>query len=98
MYQPILKTITTFSGLQDTISEWKSKRLSNEKFKPPHTANNSLSRKLVWMNKSRIILEFQGSCLKQEDKAAYTPKIRIRFMATRFRHWFYFRWLLIWRS
>ena len=39
IFQPIYKTITTFSGLEDTISEWESKGLSNEKFKPPYTAN-----------------------------------------------------------
>ena len=26
------------------------------------------------MNNSRIILEFKESCLKQEDRAAFTPK------------------------
>ena len=32
IFQSIYKTITTFSGLKDTISEWESKGLSNEKF------------------------------------------------------------------
>ena len=31
IFQPIYRTITTFSGLRDTISEWESKELSNEK-------------------------------------------------------------------
>ena len=31
MLQQIYKTITTFSGLPDTTSEWESKGLSNEK-------------------------------------------------------------------
>ena len=48
--------------------------MSNESFKPPYTANKSLSSKLVWMNTSRIRLKFKGSCLKQEDKAASTSK------------------------
>ena len=43
------------------------------KIKPPYTANKSPSPKLVWMNNSRIKLEFKGSCLKQ-DKASFTPK------------------------
>ena len=30
IFQPIYKTITTFSGLQDAISEWESKGLQNE--------------------------------------------------------------------
>ena len=72
MFQPIYKTITTFSGLPDIISEWESKRLSNEKFMPPFTSDKSLSPRLVWMNNSRIRLEFKGSFLKQ-DKAPFTP-------------------------
>ena len=58
----------TFSGLPHTVSEWESKGLSNQKIKPPYTANKSLSPKFVWMNNSRIRLEFKGSCLIQEDR------------------------------
>ena len=68
----IQKVFTTFSGLPDTISEWKSKGLSNEKFTPPYTANKSLSPELLW-NNSRVRLKFEGSCLKQQDKAPFTP-------------------------
>ena len=32
-----------------------------------------VSLKVVWMSNSRIRLEFKGSSLKQEDKAACTP-------------------------
>ena len=45
--------------------------MSNEKLKPPYTANKNLSPKLVW-NKSRVKLRFTGSCLKQ-DKVAFNP-------------------------
>ena len=31
IFQPIYKATATFSGLKDTISEWESKRLANEK-------------------------------------------------------------------
>ena len=48
--------MSTFSGLPDTISEWKSKELSNEKFMPPFKSNKIISRKLGWMNNSRIKL------------------------------------------
>ena len=48
--------------------------MSNEKFKPPYTANKSLSPKLVWISNSRKRLEFKESRLMQEDKEAYTPK------------------------
>ena len=41
------------------MSKWESKRLSP---------------KLVWYI-SRIKLKSKKSCLKQEDKAAFTPKI-----------------------
>ena len=44
----------------------------NEKFTPPCTGNKSLSPKLIW-NKSRIRLRFKESCLKQKDKAPFTP-------------------------
>ena len=60
MFQPIYKTMSTFSGLPDTISEWKSNELSNEKFMPPFKSNKIISRKLVWMNNSRTKLEFKG--------------------------------------
>ena len=47
IFQPIYKTIKIFSSLSDTISEWESKELSNEKFTPPFTSNKSFSPKLV---------------------------------------------------
>ena len=46
--------------------------MSNEKFTPPYTVGKRLSPKLIW-NNSRIRLKFEGSCLKQEDKAPFTP-------------------------
>ena len=46
--------------------------MSNEKIKPPYTANKSLSPKLIWMNNSKIRLRFTGSCLKR-DKESFTP-------------------------
>ena len=74
IFQTIYKTVATFSGLSDTISEWKSKRLSNRKIKPLYTANKSLSPKLVWMNDINIRIRFTGSCLKQ-DKTTFTPNV-----------------------
>ena len=78
IFQPIHKAIATFTGLPNIISEGESKGLSNEKFKPPYTANKVLSLKLLWIN-SRLRLRFEGSCLKQEDKAAYTIKNVVSF-------------------
>ena len=42
IFKPIYKTITTFSGLKDTISKWESKGLPNEIFKPPYTTNKTI--------------------------------------------------------
>ena len=72
IFQPIYKTITIFSGLKSTISEWESKGLSNVKFTSAYVANVSVFPKLIWMN-TRIRLKFKGSCLKQEDTAPFTP-------------------------
>ena len=71
-FQPICKSITRFSGLKYTISEWESKELSNEKLTCAYVANVSVSPKLIWMNDTRIRFKFKGSCLKQEDSAPFT--------------------------
>ena len=52
--------------------------MSNEKFKPPYTANKSLSPKLVWCN-YKIKLKFKGNCLKQENQAAFSQKNLVSF-------------------
>ena len=71
-FQPIHKTITTFSGLTNIISEWESEGLSNEKFWPPYTANKILSLKLQW-SKYRLRSRFGRNCIKQEDTVPVTP-------------------------
>ena len=55
------------------ISEWESRGLSNKKFRPPYTINKILSPKLQ-LNKYKLRLRFEGSCLKQEDTTPFTPK------------------------
>ena len=69
--------------------------MSNEKIKPPITANYSLPLKLIWMNNSKIRVEFKGSCLEQ-DKVTFTPRNVVNLftayqldMVTRLKHWFY---------
>ena len=52
--------------------------MSNEKFKPPYTAKKSLSPKLV-RNKSRR-LRLEGSWLKQEDTAPFTPNNVVKLL------------------
>ena len=44
----------------------------NEKFKPPYTTNKRLPQNLIW-NKFRLMLRFERTCLKQEDKAPFAP-------------------------
>ena len=44
----------------------------NEKVKPPYKSDKSLFPKLLW-HKSRLRLRFEGSCLKQENTAPFTP-------------------------
>ena len=44
--------------------------MSNEKLRPPITANHSLSSKLTKINNSKIKGRFTESCLRQ-DKATY---------------------------
>ena len=61
------------SVLTDSIVEWKSNRLSNEKIKPPTAANNSFSTKMRWINNSKLRVELKGSCLKQV-KVTFTTK------------------------
>ena len=46
-----------------------------KKITPPYKTSKGLSPKLVWMNNNRIRLEFKGSYLKQEDKAASIQKM-----------------------
>ena len=47
MFEAIYKIFTMPVDFRDTIVEWKSKRFSNEKIKPPITANNRLPPRLV---------------------------------------------------
>ena len=50
----------------------ESKGLTNKTFKSSYTSNKSLSAKMI-QNNSRIRLKIKRSCLKQEDKAPFTP-------------------------
>ena len=80
IFQPTIKTITILSDFLDEISEWESRGLSNEKVKPPFTADKSRSPKLAWINESRIRLRFKGSCLKQEF-LTFTSKNVVKFIS-----------------
>ena len=52
------------------ISSWKSKGLSDESITPPATSNNSLSPLIDHLG-DKILLKFNGGCLKQ-PRLAYT--------------------------
>ena len=102
IFQPIYKTLTTLSGLPNTIAEWESKGLSNKKIKSAFAAAHTLSPKLVWMNNSRIRIEFKRSCLKQ-DKVTFTPNNVVNLliayelgMVTRLTCWIYSKTLIVW--
>ena len=83
--QRICKTIRIFCGLSDTISEWKSKGLSNEKTELPFTAIK-LSPKLVWINSSRIRLRFTGS-LRQESATFTQNNVANLFIVYELDRW-----------
>ena len=95
IFQQLYKTFKMPVGITNKIIDWESKGLSNEKIKPPITANYSLPLKLIWMNNSKIRVEFKGSCLEQ-DKVTFTPRNVVNLftayqldMVTRLKHWFY---------
>ena len=67
IFQPIFNTFTMPAGTTDTVMESESKEMSNEKTKPPITANNSFSPKLKWMHNLEIKVEFKVSYLKQDN-------------------------------
>ena len=46
------------------ISEWRSKRFSDEIIKPPTTSDNGLAPGLSYIGKKTRV-KFAGSCLKQ---------------------------------
>ena len=58
----------------DQISEWKSKRLSDERSKPHATFNNSLSPAINRIN-IKLQVKIDGSCLKQEKVAFAHNKV-----------------------
>ena len=57
MFQPIYKTITTFSGLKDVTSEWESEGFLNENITCADVANVNVCPKLIWVNNTRIRLK-----------------------------------------
>ena len=61
------------TGDTETIIACKSKGLSNETIKIPTTLSNSLAPKVKLILWSKIIVEYKGSCFKQ-NKASLTHR------------------------
>ena len=72
VFQPMYKYFKVFSITQylEYVSEWKSKGLSNERFKAISTSDNSLNPTLSYYG-VKIRVKFTGDCLKQ-PKITYT--------------------------
>ena len=69
VFQPMYRYFGLIPNTSNILS-WQSKGLSNEKFNPPNT-NFSPSIDHVG---NKIIVKFNGSCLKQSYKISYTHK------------------------
>ena len=68
-FQPINRYFKVIAD-KKYISSWKSKGLSHESIKPPTTSDNSLTRLTGYLG-TKIRLNFNGGCLKQQ-KPSYT--------------------------
>ena len=66
VFQPMYKYFKTINSI-DKISEWKSKRLSNDSIKTLSKSNKFFNPLLDYVS-TKIRAKFSGSCLKQ-DKA-----------------------------
>ena len=66
-FQLISNTFTKRTGDTETIISYKFKRLSDEIIKPPATSGNGLTPKLKWSQNSKIVKEFKGSWLRQDN-------------------------------
>ena len=56
------------AGLAETIVEWESIGLSNEKNKPLTKARNSISPKLKWMHNPKIRAYLKGTAYARKSK------------------------------
>ena len=74
VFQPMYRYFKAFSITQyvEYVSEWKSKRLSNESIKAISTSDNSLNPTLSYYD-TKIRVKFTGGCLKQ-PKISYTQE------------------------
>ena len=65
VFQPMYRYFKAFSITQyvEYVSEWKSKRLSNESIKAISTSDNSLNPTLSYYD-TKIRVKFTGGCLK----------------------------------
>ena len=87
VFQPMYRYFKKI-GNTNPISEWKSKRLSDESINPPITFDNSLAPALSYFsNKTKV--KFDRSCVKQ-DKITFThEKIVNIYIAYEINLWNY---------
>ena len=66
VFQTIQRYSKRVSNTNNHILSWKSKGFSDEIIKPPSTPANNLNRLLKYVG-TKIRVEFEGSCLKQNE-------------------------------
>ena len=69
VFQTAYRYFKRVGNFNDHILSWKSKGLSDESIKPPSKSNNMLNLLLDCIG-TKTIVEFKGSCLKQ-DKISF---------------------------
>ena len=69
VFQPIHRYFKLIANTK-YISEWKSKRLSDESIKSSSTYDNSLSKLLDYL-RNKIRLKFNEGCLRQKVKVSH---------------------------
>ena len=83
IFQPVRKYFKTDSN-SAYISEWKSKRLSNEDIQPPKVDNNNLTPQINYYEHHLRVI-FSGSCL-QQLKIDYSNKNNVFTLFMNYEH------------
>ena len=82
----ILEYQNTKRFLRKTIIVWTPKGLSDEINKPPAASDNSFAPKLKWIGNSKLAIEVDGSCFRQE-KGIFKFLVLIFFIVYRLVIW-----------
>ena len=65
VFQSIYKYLKSSGGLNNNISSWKSKRLSDKEIKSFTVSGSSTALEIAYTG-DRIMVKFEGNCLKQD--------------------------------